>query len=167
MRRSASSLLSFALVLAAASGTVAAGDPGASKTKVKVKVIRRGAAFTLKEEVNLAKVLASPSKFEGKTVKVRGKVERCCLKKGCWLELRAAGADRGVRVRFKDYAFFVPLDSAGSRALIEGTVQVRTLSEADAAHLEQEGAKIARNAEGKAVEVGLVATAVELTRSRR
>jgi len=126
--------------------------------------IRRGAKFTVNNETALADVLAKPADFEGKTVKIRGEVARCCLKKGCWMELTSAGLEQGVRVRFKDYAFFVPLDSAGSKALVEGQINTRTLDEDTAKHLEDEGAKIFRNAEGMAIELALVATAVELNR---
>ena len=80
------------------------------------------------------------------------------------MELTADGVDQGVRVRFKDYAFFVPLDSAGSSALVEGQLNTRKLEDSMAEHLEGEGAKIFRNKAGEAIELALVATAVELTR---
>lgn len=124
--------------------------------------VHRGAAFTLSDETELAKVVAAPADFAGKTVKVSGKVERACAKKGCWMELRAASGETGVRVTFKDYGFFVPLDSAGAEATVEGQVELKTLDADTAAHLEGEGAKITRNAAGEAVEIAMIATGVEL-----
>ena len=139
-----------------------ASQPAQSSTKDgKVK---RGAEFTVAEETTLAQVLKAPDSFEGKTVKIRGKVARCCVKKGCWMELTAEGVDRGMRIRFKDYGFFVPLDSAGAQALVEGQVNTRKLDEPTAKHLAEEGAEILRNEAGEAIELGMVATAVELTR---
>ena len=127
-------------------------------------LIKRGADFTVADETALAMVIGEPTKFVDETVKVRGKVQRACTKKGCWMELRLDGVEQGVRVRFKDYGFFVPTDSAGCDAVVEGQIVVSTLAEADAKHLEGEGAKIQRNDKGEAVEIGLVATAVELKR---
>ena len=80
------------------------------------------------------------------------------------MELTAEGVEQGIRVRFKDYGFFVPLDSAGASALVEGQINTRILEESMATHLEEEGAKIFRNKAGEAVELALVATAVELAR---
>lgn len=134
-------------------------------TATTAAVIKLGAAFSAAEETDLAGVLGEPARFAGKTLKLRGEVSQVCQKKGCWMELRAGGqAKSGVRVKFKDYAFFVPKDSAGSQALIEGELKVEELEAAMAAHLEGEGATIPRNAAGVAIEVALVASAVELRR---
>lgn len=124
--------------------------------------VHRGAAFTAAEEVALTDVLGAPEKFSGRTFKTSGTVARACSKKGCWMELQPQGAERGVRVTFKDYGFFVPLDSQGATATVEGTVEVKKLSAEDAEHLAAEGAKIEKNAAGEAIEVAMVATAVEL-----
>ena len=158
--------LPLAFVLAAG----CAADKGATKAPPPQPaatdgVIKRGAAFTLSDEIKLTDVLAAPTKFIGKPVLVSGTVQRACLKKGCWMELKPDGAERGVRVRFKDYGFFVPVDSAGSIAKVEGEIVVKILSEDEAKHLEGEGAEITRNEKGEAVEIGLVATAVELMKA--
>ena len=69
----------------------------------------------------------------------------------------------GMRVTFKDYGFFVPTDSKGMKARAEGVVEVKTLTKAQADHLEHEdGAKLTRNADGTAREVAFVASGVEL-----
>jgi hypothetical protein len=71
----------------------------------------------------------------------------------------------GCRVTFKDYGFFVPLDSAGSNARVQGTVEVRVVPAGEVAHLASEGAKFANTqADGSAREVRMVATGVELWR---
>jgi hypothetical protein len=84
--------------------------------------------------------------------------------KGCWMELAASEKGAGVRVTFKDYAFFVPVDSAGSSARVEGVVKVAELSEERAKHYESEGAIVPRGKDGKPREVQLVAYGVELRR---
>ena len=73
-------------------------------------------------------------------------------------------ADKQARARitFKDYGFFVPLDSAGSAAIVEGEVQVKTLTEAERKHLAEDAGKTVDAI--PAHEIRLVATGVELTR---
>jgi hypothetical protein len=80
------------------------------------------------------------------------------------MELSTDEKGPGVRVTFKDYGFFVPVDSAGSMARVEGTVKVAELSEGTAKHYESEGAIVPRGKDGKPREVQLVATGVELSR---
>ena len=113
--------------------------------------------------VALARLLEAPQRHEGKTVTVEGKVRKACQRKGCWMELAASEKALGVRVTFKDYGFFVPLDSAGRQAKVEGEVIVNELSEETAKHYESEGATVPRGADGKPREIQIVASAVELS----
>jgi Domain of unknown function (DUF4920) len=117
--------------------------------------------------VALGDVLKSPDKFADQSVLVEGEVRRACTRKGCWMELSEAQdpAAPGCRVTFKDYGFFVPTDSAGSKARVEAKVESRAIKPELVAHLEEEGAKFAdKAADGSAHEVRLVATGVELWR---
>ena len=126
--------------------------------------LTRGEALKGAPAVKLAELLAKPQVHEGKTVRVEGQVRKACEKKGCWMELAEGAKGAGVRVTFKDYGFFVPLDSAGSAARVEGVVKVTELSENRAKHYEGEGAIVPRGTDGKPREVQLVATGVELRR---
>jgi Domain of unknown function (DUF4920) len=126
-----------------------------------------GAPLTSGAVVALADVLKSPDKFRDQSVLVEGEVRRACTRKGCWMELSEAQdpATPGCRVTFKDYGFFVPTDSAGSKARVEAKVESRAIKPELVAHLEEEGAKFAdKAADGSAHEVRLVATGVELWR---
>jgi hypothetical protein len=127
--------------------------------------VHRGASFSVNEDTALAAVLEKPEEFSGKLVKVSGQVTRACSKKGCWMELRADPAKAGVRITFKDYGFFVPLDSAGASATVEGTVKVEHLSADHVEHLKAEGANVVADDKGEAKEIGLVATAVRLEKA--
>lgn len=122
-----------------------------------------GAAFQPGPEVPLSTLLSKPNEHAGKVVTTRGQVQKACSRKGCWMEIgNEAG---GCRVTFQDYGFFVPKDSAGATARVQGTLQTRTVDAADVRHLESEGASFQkRNADGTATELHLVATAVELER---
>jgi len=137
-------------------------------TLAAAAVTRHGAPIASKAApVAVSALLDKPAQYEGKTVLVEGTVRSACTRKGCWMEL-ARGADKktqGCRVTFKDYGFFVPTDSAGATARVEGVVAVRTVEAGEVAHLESEGAIFqSKAADGSAKEVRIVATGVELTR---
>jgi hypothetical protein len=130
------------------------------------EVITRGAAIAKDAKgVPLATVLENPETYTKEPVIVEGVIAAACTRKGCWMQLASdAEAKQGVRVTFKDYGFFIPLDAKGMKARAEGVAVVKTLSKAEADHLEEEGAKLARKADGTALEVSFVADGVELTR---
>ena len=127
-------------------------------------VVQRGATIGDSPVVDLADALQSVTAYADRTVTVEGTVNRVCQMKGCWMELVPAGADRGIRVTFKDYAFFVPTDSSGATARLEGMFEQNNFSKADAHHLIAEGVALTRNPDGTATEVSFVAQAVELRR---
>ncbi len=145
-----------ALVLVAAPVATAPAAKGSEPTLV------RGEKLKGLPKVELAALLKDPSGSEGKAIALEGKVRKACEKKGCWMELAGEDKGPGVRVTFKDYGFFVPVDSAGSTAKIEGVVAVKELSEERAKHYESEGATVTRGKDGKAREVELVASGLEL-----
>jgi hypothetical protein len=128
---------------------------------------RFGAPIESGQALPLAHVLSKPDDFATRTVTVEAKVRRNCTRRGCWMEL-ASGLDPslpGCRVTFKDYGFFVPLDSAGSTAKVSGIVEVTRVGPEEVAHLESEGAHFAsKQPDGTAREVRLVASGVELWR---
>lgn len=59
-----------------------------------------------------------------------------CAKKGCWMNVDIAG--KPVRVKFKDYEFFVPLDAAGHQTTLNGTFKFDTLTVAHLRHLAED-----------------------------
>jgi hypothetical protein len=168
-------LLGFSLLLGACQ-TSSAPEPSTKATASEAAATSSarvpegkpfGAPITGSTRLPLGDVLKSPDAFAGKTVLVEGHVRKACSRKGCWMEL-AESADpkaSACRVTFKDYGFFVPTDSAGSEALVEGTLEVATVKARHVEHLEQEGASFSdKQSDGTAREVRLVATGVELRR---
>lgn len=118
-------------------------------------------------EVALAELLRAPGEFAGKSVRVQGHVRRACSAKGCWMELSTSPEAKApaCRVTFKDYSFFVPTDSAGASAKVEGEVTLKVVRPAHVRHYEAEGASFpSKHEDGSADEVRLVATGVELRR---
>lgn len=129
------------------------------------EVIKSGAAISPDAKaVPLADVLAKPDAYTKDAVLVEGVIEASCTRKGCWMQLAPAAGEAPVRVTFKDYGFFIPLEAKGMKARAEGVTVVKELSKADVDHLTSEGAKIARKADGTAIEVSFVANGVELTK---
>lgn len=63
-------------------------------------------------------------------VKITGEISDVCQKKGCWMEIKNANG-APVRVTFKDYGFFMPLDAAGKTAIMDGIAKVEVTSIAD------------------------------------
>jgi hypothetical protein len=72
--------------------------------------------------------------------KVRGTVVDVCQKKGCWMELDK-GDGSTIRVTFKDYGFFVPMDIKGREVVINGLAYVDTTSVADLRHYAEDAGK--------------------------
>jgi hypothetical protein len=122
-----------------------------------------GAGVTLTETTALADILAAPKRYAAGPVVVEGRIADVCQKKGCWTVL--TDGKNTVRVRFKDYGFFLPKDALGATALVQGVVVVRTLSEKEARHYAAESRDGDPGAiHGEQREVGFVASGVRLTR---
>jgi hypothetical protein len=142
-----------------------ASPPAAAAAKAAPGEVQRfGASINPGREAPLAELLKSPASFKDADVITTGTVRRACSRKGCWMEL-AQGDDPGCRVTFKDYGFFVPTDSAGAKARVQGRLETQEIPPGRVRHLEAEGAQFAaKKPDGSATEVTLIASAVELTR---
>jgi len=72
-------------------------------------------------------LMALLEKKDSAQVKVAGKINAVCQKKGCWMYIDLDESNE-MLVRFMDYGFFMPLDASGSTAIVEGIAKVDTLS---------------------------------------
>lgn len=111
-----------------------------------------------------ADVVATPAKYDGKEIVTNGTVRASCQKRGCWMEVRpdADRAGSSVTVRFKDYGFFMPLDSQGARVRFQATVEVTILTKGEVAEMESEGGTVDKLPDGSARAILLVASGVEM-----
>lgn len=73
-------------------------------------------------------------------IKVTGPIEDVCQKKGCWMNMNI-GNNQSMKVRFKDYAFFLPKDAGGKTVFIEGVAFTDTTSVAELKHYAEDGGK--------------------------
>ena len=122
---------------AAALTTEAAAQAAAPATPVDADGWKHwGAEFQVEEITPAAALLADPASFQGKTMRVEGKIGEVCQAMGCWLVL--ADGDKTMRVMMKDHSFNVDKDIAAQSCQIEGTVTVRELDPEFIEHLASE-----------------------------
>jgi hypothetical protein len=53
------------------------------------------------------------------TTTIQGTVDAVCQAKGCWMTI-AAGDEKEMMVKFKDYGFFMPKDISGREVIMNG-----------------------------------------------
>lgn len=99
-------------------------------------------------------------------VKFATKIKDVCKKKGCWMSLELPGEKESF-VKFKDYAFFVPLNADGQDAVVSGKAFVSEVSVAQLRHYAKDGgqseADIAKITEPK-VTYGFLADGVLISK---
>ncbi|MFT7624011.1 MAG: type IV secretory pathway VirB10-like protein [Myxococcota bacterium] len=135
----------------------------ATVAEAPAKLAHFGGDFTLTDQTTLSAVLAKPEEHRGKNVKVAAKVSRVCKKKGCWMILQSDANDgKSVRVTMKDYGFFVPKDCDGRDAVVEGVFDYKEVSVAAGKHLAQDAGDDPTQVKAKALEMRLVASAIDL-----
>jgi len=67
---------------------------------------------------------------EGKKLKVQGTVTAVCDKVGCWAQFDTEN-DESIRIKFKDFSFFIPTESAGKIMIAEGIAFKRSVSDSE------------------------------------
>ncbi|WP_439127523.1 DUF4920 domain-containing protein [Polaribacter sp.] len=86
------------------------------------------------------------AKFEtmnvGDTVNVKfvSSIKEVCSKKGCWMKLPLA-EETETMVRFKDYGFFMPLDSQGKEVIVAGKAFVKITPVDELQHYAEDAGK--------------------------
>ncbi len=87
-----------------------------------------GAGVKEAETTSLAKILANPDAYVGKTVRIEGKVADVCPMKGCWMELEEQGGANRLRVRVEDGVIVFPVDAKGKSAVAEGKLEAISMN---------------------------------------
>lgn len=75
-------------------------------------------------------------------VKFASKINDVCTKKGCWMKL-PLGKETETMVRFKDYGFFMPLDSKDREVIVEGKAFVKITPVDELKHYAEDAGKSA------------------------
>lgn len=128
-----------------------------------------GGDFSLKERTTFADLVSKSDTFDGKSVQVEANVKAVCKKKGCWMVLSDIDgkSETTVRIRMKDYGFFVPKDCDGSKAVVEGVFARKVLKEKMAKHYAEDGGKDPAKVQGDRVELTLTAHAVDIHAAKK
>ncbi|MEE9350287.1 MAG: DUF4920 domain-containing protein [Flavobacteriaceae bacterium] len=72
-------------------------------------------------------------------VKFASSINRVCKKKGCWMRLDLDNGEESL-VRFKDYGFFMPLNSDNKEVIVSGKAYIDVVTVAELRHYaEDEG----------------------------
>ena len=122
-----------------------------------------GGAFNLAGFLDLKTLITHAEKYAGRTVKIEANVSSVCKKKGCWMIIAdAAIPNQQIRVKMKDYGFFVPLDCDGKRAIVEGVFSVTILGEKMAKHYADDAGKDSSGVKGARMEMSLLANAIDI-----
>jgi hypothetical protein len=125
------SIMKYLIALAAALFSV--GGATAQDAHYGEKISAEGA-------LSMAELQEKMKSAETLEAKVEGTVLECCQTKGCWMKIDA-GDGQTMRVRFKDYGFFVPKNSAGKTAVLRGVASMETTSVADLRHYAEDAGK--------------------------
>lgn len=160
-------ILSISILLLATAGVF--GQTGAKQPTDLDKTeaipsdayLKRGEAIGKAEKASLAKVLDDPAKFAGRKVMVEGFVVRSCTARGCWAELAPDKEGKSVRVTMKDSSFFIPLQSAGAQARVEGVFSVKALGKEHVDHSTK------NNEDKPETEISFEASGIELRRREK
>jgi len=80
----------------------------------------------------------------GDTIRIKfaSSIKEVCSKKGCWMKL-PLDQESETMVRFKDYGFFMPLDSKYREVIVEGKAFVTEVSVNDLRHYAEDAGKSA------------------------
>ena len=98
------------------------------------------------ETTNAISATAMYSKFKnlkkGDTLNVKfaSTIKEVCTKKGCWMVL-PLGEEKETMVRFKDYGFFMPLDSKNKEVIVSGKGYIKETSVKELQHYAEDAGK--------------------------
>lgn len=99
-----------------------------------------GETIDKKGAVSVKKLAHKMDKTDSIETKVKGTIVEVCQSKGCWMTIDL-GNDELMRVKFKDYGFFVPLDAAGKTAIMQGVASNEIVGVDELKHLAEDAGK--------------------------
>jgi hypothetical protein len=100
-----------------------------------------GAAITPDGAITYDELLAKNIN-EPTNLKVKGRVSEVCQAKGCWMNIVSdKGSDNTMKVRFKDYGFFMPKDISGREVIMEGVASIQEVSVDELRHYAEDAGK--------------------------
>ncbi len=79
---------------------------------------------------------------EGDTINVKfvSQIESVCKRKGCWINVPVGKGNKSF-VKFKDYAFFMPMNSEGSDVILNGKAYIHIIPVNQLKHYAEDAGK--------------------------
>ncbi|MBK8270554.1 MAG: DUF4920 domain-containing protein [Planctomycetes bacterium] len=122
-----------------------------------------------KQVLTLSDVVARADALKEQRICVKGDISEVCKNRGCWMTV--TDGKHTARVRFTksdacSEGFYVPRNAAGHKALMNGIVEVMTLSQAEARHYAEDNGKSVEEIEkiqGPQTEITFFADAVMIS----
>ena len=99
-----------------------------------------GAAVSADGALPVSALTTALANRDSAQVKLVGTATAVCQAKGCWMTLPTADGKQ-MRVRFKDYAFFVPKDLSGHPVVVSGWAHRTIVTKADLQHYAKDAGK--------------------------
>ena len=130
---------------------IGANGMAQSKSKAATKPFNSSDYALFGEKFQVKKVLTNKELLkkyktlkagDSLTVQFQSNIKSVCKKKGCWMNMDLTGEEVSF-VKFKDYAFFVPLNADNSQAIVSGKAFVDVVSVEELRHYAKDGGKSA------------------------
>jgi hypothetical protein len=84
-----------------------------------------GDTISIEGAIPVTELITQIADKDSLMIKLTGNIEEVCQKKGCWMTFNLADGS-SMRVKFKDYEFFMPLNSSGQEVIFEGMAYKET-----------------------------------------
>lgn len=128
----------FTLLLAVAACTAIAQTPATGTT---AEYASYGDAMTPDGALSMADFEKAAAGVDSLSAKVRAEIQASCAKKGCWMDVKMADGST-MKVRFRDYAFFVPKQGLeGKEAVMQGRAKKEVTDVAMLRHYAEDAGK--------------------------
>ena len=99
-----------------------------------------GAVISAEGAVPMSALKAALGTRDSARLKLVGKASAVCQARGCWMTLPTADGQQ-MRVRFRDYAFFVPKDLSGHAVVVSGWAHRSTVPKEELQHYAKDAGK--------------------------
>lgn len=96
--------------------------------------------ITAEGAVPASEVLAKVTEGDTLDMKIQGNISAACQAKGCWMSMELS-PEESMTVTFKDYGFFVPKNSGGHEAVVNGRAFIKTTSVAQLQEMARDAEK--------------------------
>lgn len=122
-------LLAFTIVACSPSSTETTEETRSEDAEATIAGDYGDTEWSTDEAISLAALMDSLQNVDSIYTTVSGSIDAACQAKGCWMTMKED--DQEIFVKFKDYGFFVPMNSAGHDATMRGWAYAETQSVAD------------------------------------